>query len=176
MLATFAIGLSMAAGAWWYNYSQSLRAAQFWGRQDAQLIVGAETVELLTLADGESAENASEQRIAGRVITDRFDLSKQRGLLHLRHALTFDGSFAWDGLDPDASAEGWAYALRFAQGHVEVVVLFPADFSRLGRVAVDGRVEALPCPRVGPSIVEYLGRVGAPGFAPAEVDAASAAR
>jgi hypothetical protein len=177
VLSTFAIGLTMAVGAWWYNRSQSMRAAQFWGKQDAQLIVGAETVELLTLiAADEAAADDYQPRVAGRAIASRFDLSKQRGLVHLRHALTFDDNFTWDALDRDASAEGWRRALRFAQGNRELVVLFPEDFGRLGRIAADDRIEALPCPRLGPSITEYLGRVGAPGFAPAQVDAEGGAR
>lgn len=177
VLSTIGISLTMAVAAWWYNRSQSMRAAQFWGREAAQLIVGAETVELLTLAAAdETADDANPQRVAGREVAGRFDLSKARGLIHLRHALSFDGNFAWNDLDRDASAEGWTYALRFAHGDRALVVLFPEDFSQLGRVAADGSIDALPCPRLGPSIVEYLGRVGAPGFAPAEVDAEGSAR
>jgi hypothetical protein len=164
----------MAVGAWWYNYSQSLRAARFWGKQDAQLIVGAETVELLTLTEAdESPEDTKGQRVADWAVTGRFDLSKQRGLVHLRHSLTFDANFAWDERGHKAPVDArWSRALRFAQGDHELLVLFPADFTRLGRVAADGRIEALPCPRLGPSIVAYLTRVGALGLTPAEAAAA----
>jgi hypothetical protein len=165
VLSTIAISVAMAVGAWLYNYSQSLQTARFWGKQDASLIVGAKTVELLELAD---VASEGDDRIAGRNVSSRFDLSTRYGLVHLRHELTQDHNFSWDALDRDAGDDDkWVRALRFAQGERELVILFHADFGRLGRVADNGRVEALPCPRLGQAIEKYLARVGAPGFASA---------
>lgn len=167
VLATFGIGVAMAAGAWWYNYQQSYRAAEFWGRHNAALVVGDSQVALLRFGGsttGErSANDAGSQVVAGRRAVDEVDLTGKQGLVHLRHALTYDGNFAWDlRSSAPASTTDWAYALRFAQDDATpLVVVFTREFDQLGRVDEQGRVvDVLPCPRLGPVIREYLGKVG----------------
>jgi hypothetical protein len=167
VLATFGIGVAMAAGAWWYNYRQSYRAAEFWGRDDAALLVGDSQVALLTLDDsrrGEpSADDAKPQAIAGRVVAVEVDLTGKQGLVHLRHALTYDGNFVWDlrSAAPETAAD-WAYALKFSKDDATpLVVYFTREFDQLGRLDAQGRVsDVLPCPKLGPVIREYLGKVG----------------
>ena len=51
VLTTFAIAVALAGGAWWYNYQQSRRAAEFWGQRDAALLVGATRWSCSTFAD-----------------------------------------------------------------------------------------------------------------------------
>jgi hypothetical protein len=167
VLATFGIGVAMAAGAWWYNYQQSYRAAEFWGAHDAALLVGNSQLKLLSLVDRAVAEpstgDSAPQVIAGRDAVEEADLTGKPGLVHLRHALTYDANFAWDQRRsaPEPTAD-WAYAMRFAkEGAAPLVVVFTRDFERLGRVDPDGSVvDSLPCPKLGPVIREYLDKLG----------------
>jgi hypothetical protein len=176
VLATFAIGLAMAGGAWWYQYNQARRSAEFWGHNAASLLVGNSTVKLVELgeprdeASAESPAEAPEEQVdefvAGRAVVREVDLTQANGLVHLRHSLTYDDNFEWErrALEPLAASEDWAFALTFSQGNRELVVLFPRDFTRMGRVVEWDRgpeVDVLPCPRLGPVIVKYLGEVGA---------------
>lgn len=162
VLGLFGVGLAMAFGGWWFRYQASRRAAAFWGAPGARLVVGESNVELLVL--GEPAPAAeSGQAVAGRPVTDAFDLTERRGLVHLRYALTQDANFSWDELqrEPDSGGPEWRYALRFALGDERLVVLFSEDFGQLGKV--DGeQVDVLPCPLLGPVIERYLRDVGAP--------------
>jgi hypothetical protein len=167
VLATFGIGVAMAAGAWWYNYQQSYRAAEFWGARDAAQLVGNSQLKILSLMDRAVAEpskgDSAPQVIAGRNAVEEADLTGKPGLVHLRHALTYDANFAWDQrrAPPDRTAD-WAFAFQFAKDEATpLVVVFTRDFEQLGRVDADGHVvDTLPCPKLGPVIREYLGKLG----------------
>jgi hypothetical protein len=169
VLSTFAIGFAMAGVAWWYNYQQSHRTAEFWGARDAALIVGSEKVELLTLAEpGRLGEG--ESSVAGRGVETSFDLTGKPGVVHLRHALTYDDNFQWDPQREltGATAATWSYALRFTKGDDALVVFFSKNFEQLGRLDHDGRqVEVLLCPRLGPVLVDYLGKKDVGALMPA---------
>jgi hypothetical protein len=159
VFSTFAIGLAMAAGAWWYNYQQSYRTAEFWGR-DAGLLVGASEVALLEFGDAQAEGSPARQVVREVKLTDK------PGLVHLRYALVYDADFAWDERRQQTLDAGdWPYALRFTKGDRQALVLFSRAFDRLGRMTTDaaggeGEIEVLPCPRLGPAVVEYLGKVG----------------
>ena len=169
VLTTIGISVLMAGGSWWYNYSQSRRAAQFWGRDAAALLVASDKVELLELAHLPPAagdEGSTEGAVAKTV-----DLTGKPGLVHLRHALTYDANFEWDlcvHYGPKAGP-GWKYALRFTKGDRELVVLFPDDFTCLGRRLESGTLDLVPCPQLGPVMLKYLSKenVGALPPAPA---------
>src|SRR5262245_10461703 len=93
ILITLAIGLTMAGGAWYYNYNQSRLTAQFWGARDAALLVGGDKVELLELADPPadgSLPTGGGDVLAGRAAMRTVDLTGKPGLVHLRYALTYD--------------------------------------------------------------------------------------
>jgi hypothetical protein len=161
VLGTFAVGFLMAGGAWWYHYAESRRAAKFWGADGAALLVGSAQVTLVELGA------PSDEGVAGRAAKQEFDLTEKKGLVHLRHALTYDANFEWEARGRQSLAEGagWTFAMRFTKDGRELVVLFTRDFTRLGRVLdADGvaEVDVLPCPRLGPVIVKYMGEVGVP--------------
>lgn len=174
VLATFAIGLAMAGGAWWYQYNQARRSAEYWGHSAASLLVGNSTVKLVELGDP-SDDGVAGRVVAGRAVVREVDLTQAKGLVHLRHSLTYDDNFDWERreLVPLTADEDWAFALVFSRtggtqangslGERELVVLFPRDFTQMGRVVEYDRgpeVDVLPCPRLGPVIVKYLGEVG----------------
>lgn len=159
VLGTFALGLLMAGGAWWYHYTESRRAAQFWGAEGAALLVGNSQVTFTELGA------PSDDSLADRAAKQKFDLTEKKGLVHLRHALTYDANFDWDGRKREPLADGaaWSFAMRFTADRRELVVLFNRDLTRLGHVLdAEGTVEVdvLPCPRLGPVIAKYLGEVG----------------
>jgi hypothetical protein len=181
VLTTFAIGFAMAGGAWWYNYQQSRLTAAFWGPQDAVLIVGGQKVEFLELdepfdpaeepeptadapagsLDDEADAPADETKelLAGRKVLRTIDITAKPGVVHLRHALTFDDNFSWgeEQSEPLIGDSDWKYALRFTRGEQAAIVLFTADFTLLGRLNEQERdVAVLPCPRLGPVFVTYL--------------------
>src|SRR3989304_2712639 len=69
--------------SWWFRYSATHRAAQFWGPQAAELIRDAPHVTLRSAAaaaDGQDAADAAVPR----------DVSHAKGLTHLRNALLED--------------------------------------------------------------------------------------
>jgi hypothetical protein len=181
VLATFTIGLAMAGGAWWYNYQQSRLTAEFWGPQNANLIVGGQKVELLELDepfdpaaapetaadtpggdvkdDADASVDDTKELLAGRNILRTVDITTKPGAVHLRHALTYDDNFSWDEAqsEPLIGDSDWKYALRFTKGEQTAIVLFTANFTRLGRLDEAVReVDVLPCLRLGPVFVTYL--------------------
>jgi hypothetical protein len=167
--------MGLSSGAWLYNYRQTDQSADFWGRQRAELLLRGETIELLTLSDpipastapsempaDQSAPSGENELIAGRAIVNAHDLSGARGLVHFRHALTYDENFDWDELTDDGSQLDPAFALRFADDNAQLVLLFPSDFTILGRLESDGEaITSMPCPKLAPVLMEYLRQIGA---------------
>jgi hypothetical protein len=167
VLSTFAIGFAMAAGAWVYHYGLSRRSADFWGAEDAALVIGGREVALLELADP-GADGAREPlaTAGGRSVLREHDLTDKKGLVHLRHALTYDGNFDWPKRQeirgarlPDVGA--WRYALRFTRGDSRVDAFFTQDFAKLAAIdETRNLVRILPCPQLGPVLLKYLDQVG----------------
>ncbi len=157
VVAIFGVGVVMSLGGWWFRYQASRRSAAFWGPFGAPLIVGDSKVELLVLGAGDVGAG-SDQRVAGHPVTTQFDLSDQRGLIHLRYALTQDANFSWDELQRTPSGGGppWRYALRCTDGDQRLDLVFTDDFGQLGKIdAEDGHIDVLPCPRLAP-VLERL--------------------
>jgi hypothetical protein len=161
VLATFAVGIAMSVTAWFYNYTQSDQAAEFW-RGAAPAIVRGEKVTLFEL--GEPGGDGPHDR---RVIRE-FDLTGKQGLVHLRHAITYDANFDWDSRrqEPVGAGGAWPYAFEFAaeaEGGQPATVWFSRKFDAMARaIATDAEWEfdILPCPRLAPVIPGYLERVG----------------
>jgi hypothetical protein len=161
VIATFAVGIAMSVTAWLYNYSQSDQAAEFW-RSVAPAIVRGEKVTLFEL--GEPGGDGPH----GRRVIREFDLTGKQGLVHLRHALTYDANFDWNARrkEPVLAGEAWPYAFEFAadaEGGQPATVWFSRKFDAMAReIETDAgwKLDILPCPRLGPVIPGYLERVG----------------
>jgi len=113
ILGVIVIGLAAAAASWWFRYSATHRAAQFWGPQAATLIRDSPHV---TLRSGTSAD---EQR----------DISAARGLTHLRVTLLEDDSYDWSAAGPPDT--NWDSSLVFETSEgaePRAVILFSPDF------------------------------------------------
>jgi hypothetical protein len=130
-------GGTAACLAWWYNLSRTRHALDFWGPEAVSLIRDAPLVAAWhisfplrgnTTADLDHALLHPETGAAADV-RKVHDISRAKGLVHLRHALLDDRSFDWKnaGVEP----ENLHYALTFQQGDSRLVIYFSDDFSRL---------------------------------------------
>jgi hypothetical protein len=123
IVGVLAIGVAAAAASWWFRYSATHHAAQFWGPQAAALIRDAPHVTLRSdtpSADGSSGDVADVPR----------DISSAKGLTHLRTALQEDASFDWTAAGPPDT--NWSNSLVFAASEgaaPRAVVMFSPDFS-----------------------------------------------
>lgn len=114
ILGVLAIGLAAAAASWWFRYSATHRAAQFWGPQAAELLRDAPHVTLRTDASTD---------VPG-------DISNAKGLTHLRAALLEDASYDWSAAGP--ADTNWSNSLVFETSEgaePRVVVMFSPDFN-----------------------------------------------
>lgn len=116
-----AIGVAAAGIAWWNTRSHTRRTLDFWGSEAALLIRDAPRV---TAGRVEVKQHAKD--IA---VLQQRDISRAKGLVHLRHALLDDRSFAW-AANPNKD-ESIGYSLKFAGETSELTVYFSGDFSRL---------------------------------------------
>jgi hypothetical protein len=182
VLGVFGVAGGLALFAFVHHYRASHRAAQFWGRADAQLLVGSAEVWALALGPPDPDEQGSTspahsvvspaasgfagetppsgERFAGRPALRAADLSQAPGLIHFRHAFTQDDHFEWAGLRTEAPQDTpWALALRFAGPREagELVLLLTRDADAVGRWQGDERpIEVLPCPRLSEPLRRYL--------------------
>lgn len=107
------LGLAAAATGIWFQWQQTRRCLAFYGGPASRRISAAATVELWTLAPGSTSGRL---RLVGRK-----DVSRARGLVHLRRGLVEDANFSWtDGSDPTGAPAsrlpdaGWSCALAFS--------------------------------------------------------------
>jgi hypothetical protein len=116
ILGVVVIGLAAAAASWWFRYSATHRAAQFWGPQAATLIRDAPHVTL------RSDASTDEPR----------DVSDARGLTHLRNALLEDNSYDWSAAGPPDTNWDSSLVFEVSEGaEPRAVVLFSPDFKWL---------------------------------------------
>jgi hypothetical protein len=163
VLALGSLAVALGVFSWWYRYESAHRATQFWGPTAAELIVEPGQVEALTLlAASEGEPQAGEvlpQLGDGYVVAARLDLAQARGLVHLRHALTSDGNYAWD--QPSAELAKWRWALRFHDADQELLVLFTADLATLGKsTSASPAIETISCQPMAATLRQYFAALG----------------
>ena len=147
ILAMFLVAFLAAGASWWFRYSATHRAAQFWGPEAARLIRDAPRVELLTRrltsrqvlrVDGQlpivPPEPANEIRFGNVTwpIDAHHDISAAPGLTHLRNALLEDRSFSWGSTYLSDHDELWTTAIIFRENgeNESLAIIFLADFQR----------------------------------------------
>lgn len=122
ILGVLAACVVAAAVSWWFRYSTTRRAVEFWGAESATLIRDAQHVTLRSdapSADGEGGDEADVPR----------DITDTKGLTHFRNALLEDSSYHWDSAI--VSDIDWANSLVFAAAEgaePRAVVLLSKDF------------------------------------------------
>jgi hypothetical protein len=168
------VALAAAGTSWWFRYSATRRAAEFWGPRASMLIRNATLVELIELAPSAELGDTSGAFVYTVVLGDesyffrrRFDVSNARGLVHLRHALLEDRSFNWPSRDdiPDAD---WRWGLRFtASGSgpfvLEQSIWFSSNCRYLmpdGRTDETGRI--ISCQPIAAGLCEMFAEMSTP--------------
>lgn len=151
VLGIFGVALAAAAFALYWNMSQSRRALEFWGPEAMRRIQRSDKVEILPLelptadspeGDFETLEIDSQRYIATR----QYDVTKARGLVHARHALTTDASYQ-SGQPHDLrgrpfGGRSWKYAIRFTDKQGTTVLLL--DGERIGYFQGNQEMELIP--------------------------------
>jgi hypothetical protein len=126
---------AMAAGAsWLFRYSATHRAVQYWGPYAAQLIRDAPTINLVRLeATDETKELPMHFQLWSGVhvkATEYYNVSRARGLTHLRNALLEDRSYVWPPRENSQPID-WRWMLQFRDDSQSkgILILFSEDCS-----------------------------------------------
>ncbi len=153
VLLMCALAAVAAAVGWWSRYASTHLAAEFWGPEAARLLRGPSQVELLKL------EKEKGGRLAGQRVASHYDISKAKGLTHLRSALVEDRNFDWDQstTTKPRGCNPWAWGFRFHSENRSVTVLFSSDFFTLGKLPAGSKtITRIACPAlVGPMTVYF---------------------
>lgn len=150
-----ALGATLAAFASWYQWAQTRRCLAFYGGEAAHRIQVAPRVELWRIDPAGG--------MAGPAPEHRLDISKARGLVHLRHGLVEDANFAWNERPapvPPTSAIALAFYDHSDDADAATVVVVRLD-DRGGRLEVAGRPGALALGRIAAGLRTWLADVAA---------------
>lgn len=104
------LGICAGLAGYWWNYRVGHRAMAFWGQENARLVRLAPKVEYLEL-DYNLQPMPNDVAKVVYSIRKTVDLSKARGLIHLRNAILSDDQYAWD--QSNRQDETDLQALRF---------------------------------------------------------------
>lgn len=146
-----AVGLCLAAFAFWFQWIQTRRCLAFFGSDVATSVNAAPRVELWRLAPGSGPRRL--------VVTERRDISLAPGLVHLRHALVEDASFDWQPADaaPPPPPADWSLGIAFwrrgNQGDPTAVLAFDL---RSGVMTVVGRPGRVALGRLGSGLATWV--------------------
>jgi len=134
ILGVFAVAIVASGFAIWYQARLTAHCLELWNAENVRRIQTAEQVELLTLADDPKSTTDptvawSDQVLA---VAEHRDISRARGLIHLRAAFCNDRNFDWDA-EPPNDTPVWKYGLRFGGEDPQALVIpLSAEFTWLG--------------------------------------------
>ena len=155
-----ALAVALAVFGIWYQRGQTRRCLELYGSADAHRIQAAPRVELWPLAAaGETTRGVPARRI---------DISKARGVVHMRRGLVEDANFDWDTV---AAVNGVppTFALAFFDDAAAVepatLLLVRLD-DRGGSLEVDGRPGTVRLGRISSGLRTWLAEAAAGGGAP----------
>jgi hypothetical protein len=151
-------GLAVAAGvlSWWYRYEAAHRSTSFWGPHFAELIVRPSQITAFGLEEISPPESSDESfPILDKTYypTNRKDVTKAAGMVHLRNAILTDGNYRWDR---EVNTDDWRWCLQFAGDGRKAKVLFTEDFTILGRLDQSGAVRVVDCQPMAETLREYF--------------------
>jgi hypothetical protein len=160
--AILTVAVAAAGTAWWYRYNATRRSAAFWGPEATRLVRDAPHVEFLLLHhhDGMVRDNVTRARLdlAGLDydVVRSCDISKARGLTHLRNALLEDQSYEW-AEQPDVPDDEWLSAIRFQENSSrQLLVLFSLQ-DQLGKwMEGDDEIHTMSCRPIGKGLDEMF--------------------
>jgi hypothetical protein len=154
IIGVLAVALSGAAASWCYRYYSTHRAAEFWGPETARLIRDAPRV----LFCENNAPIASKLPAKADLGSDlapehRKDISRARGLTHLRNALLEDRGFDWSRPAP-TPLPSWKWVLIFSDENVGGAILFSSDCKYAA--AVDNTEKIVSCEPISEGLIEMF--------------------
>lgn len=161
--------LAVLAGvvSWSYRYATTHRATQFWGREAAPLIAQPSQVEFARLVPSRANSGVDQSEILKLGMERSYlsegarDVTHERGLVHLRHALLSDRGFVWSDR-PDPREVEWQWLLKFFDEESQAFVLLSEDLASIGLV-VEGEsseVSAVSCQPMADTLRHYFDDVG----------------
>jgi hypothetical protein len=162
VVALVSLAVALGVFSWWHRYESAHRTTQFWGPEAAELILEPGPVEALTLqpaAEGELPPTDLPLLLDGEyTVAASLDLTKARGTVHLRHALTSDSNYVWD--QATTTPDTWRWALRFHDADRQLLVLFTADLETLGKSADGTKLETISCQPMAETLQSYFEAIG----------------
>ena len=146
VIGIFVVALAAASFALYWNMSRSRRALAFWGADAVRLIQKSERVEILPLQSLPLAapnQDSETFEIAGQLwgATHQIEVTKARGLIHARHALTTDASYE-PGEPTELRTGKWTHAIRFSDSQGSVVLLLAGE--RVGNYQTQREWKLIP--------------------------------
>ena len=127
------LGIALASFAIWFQRHQTRRCLELYGSSVARRIQTAPRVELWEPLPGSDPGNTGGiGEPAPRFgAARRFDVSRARGLVHLRRGLVEDANFDWNNSGPSGP---WDAALAFYDGpdDAEPAAVLAFDFDSAG--------------------------------------------
>jgi hypothetical protein len=173
VVGLLALATALAIFAVWFQWRQTRRCLTFYGAEQARRIQSSPRVELWSLANGSGdgreppdgsdgkAHCGSPERLDLRP-SRRLDVSRAKGLVHLRRGLVEDANFAWKAIDSGTWDGCWDVALAFfdtesaAAPECVVLVAFappaidggPGSVAGPGSLAILGRPATLALGRI----------------------------
>jgi hypothetical protein len=135
IITIVAVALAAAGTSWWFRYSATHRAAEFWGPKEARLIRDAPVVQFWVHEPPGNLKTVVEALISTDAVVDPAtvrDIDKARGLVHLRNALLDDRSFNWPPTPPKPGVRwGWVLSFRNDAENEGTVILLSSDCKQI---------------------------------------------
>ena len=134
--------MAAAGTSWWFRYSATHRAAEFWGPQEARLIRDAPVVEFWVHEPPGDLETTV-AALTGTVVDPEKvrDITAARGLVHLRNALLDNRSFNWPPIPPKADVRwGWVLSFRNGSANERTLLVLSADCKQIASIDRPGLV------------------------------------
>ena len=133
------VALAAAGTSWWFRYNATHRAVRFWGPEAAVLIRDAPKVTLFRMPSAEIVRLAEDDAARARFDDSAYDITKARGLVHLRNALLDDRSFIWPRSgepwpNPVSDIGHWYLSFHDPQSSNTVLMMFSKDCRQAARL------------------------------------------
>lgn len=157
VLGLLAVAMIAGAVSWFYQFESSYEATTFWGSQVAPLIARPSQVEIRQFVP---TVTDSEQLWQPDALGEPMDLSKVRGMVHLRRVLMLDSSFNWDK-EIEASQIPWKWRLELADANNTALIVLADEFQAIGVLESDSQqVRVVDCQPMADSLREYFSAIG----------------
>lgn len=161
ILAMLAIGLASAGASWWFRYTATHRAAQFWGPEASRLIRDADAILLCRVQPNDAdavLDVLSLPDNTARRVVDRRDASAAHGITHLRNALLEDRSFRWPATRATSRIDWrWCLAFRDTSTDQAVDVWFSPELSRVtNSLAAANAPRVVSCEPIAAGLREFF--------------------